>query len=95
MNHTVVSCSSCNKEMKIKVAAGFKAPDTCMCKACSQGEPHTPRKVTMKLGDALKVVAGSRRVMRCEHRDKNFVLTGKQAPTAREASARKRIYGSA
>jgi len=39
MNHTIVNCSECNKEMKIKVAAGFKAQDRSMCKACSQGTP--------------------------------------------------------
>jgi len=36
MNHITVHCSLCNKELHIKVAAGFKTPDTCMCKACSQ-----------------------------------------------------------
>lgn len=36
MNFTKVNCSSCNKELHIKVATGFKAPDKSMCKACSQ-----------------------------------------------------------
>jgi len=94
MKHTQLNCSSCNRELLIKVAKGENTPDKIMCKACSQGEPHTPRKVTMKLGDALKVVVGARRVMRCEHRDKNFVLTGKHAPTVREEAQKIRIYGS-
>jgi len=36
MNHTKVNCSSCNRDLFIKVAKGENAPDTCMCKACSQ-----------------------------------------------------------
>jgi len=39
MEHIKANCSLCNCELFIKVAAGFKAPDTCMCKACSQGTP--------------------------------------------------------
>lgn len=74
MEHTTVNCSSCNKELHIKVAAGFKAPDLSMCKACSQGKPKTPQKVTMNLGEALKIAAGAKRVMRGTHREKNLVL---------------------
>jgi len=104
MNHTKVNCSSCNKDLHIKVAKGENAPDKITCKACSEknmsgpsnkdmlcGEINTkntigkcmenvvvlgPTNVTMKLRDALKIATGARRVMRCEHRDKNFVVTG-------------------
>jgi hypothetical protein len=48
MNHIIVNCSLCKKEMKIRVAAGFKAPDTCMCKACSQGTPTNPARRYIK-----------------------------------------------
>jgi len=50
MNHTKVNCSSCNRELKIKVAAGFNAPDTCMCKACSQGTPTKEARRYIKTG---------------------------------------------
>jgi len=79
--------------MKIKVADGFKAPDRIMCKACSQGETHIPKKIKINLGKAMAIAAGYKRVKRCEHREKNFVVTGKMAPTVREAGQRKRIYG--
>jgi len=76
--------------MKIKVAAGFKAPDTCTCKACSQGKPH---KATMKLKDALKVAKGSKRIVRNCHREHNWTVTGRQQPTKKEISAMKRHGG--
>jgi len=95
MNHTIVNCSECNKEMKIKVAAGFKAPDRSMCKACSQNPTPIPKKIKINLGKAMAIAAGYKRVRRCEHREKNFVVTGKMAPTVREAGQRKRIYGCA
>jgi len=96
MQHTKVNCSSCNRELFIKVAKGENTPDKITCKACSEGKPHTPHKATMKLGDALKIaqVANPRR-KRGDHRDKNFVVTGKQTPTAHQAGQLKRIYGSA
>jgi len=37
MEHITVNCSSCNRELKIKVAKGENAPDKTTCKACSQG----------------------------------------------------------
>jgi len=79
----------------IKVAAGFKAPDACMCKACSQVETHPPQKIKINLGKAMALSAGYKRVRRCEHREKNFVVTGKLDRTPREEAHRKRIYGSA
>jgi len=95
MKHTKVNCSSCNRELLIKVAKGENVPDNITCKACSEGKPHTPRKVTMNLGNALKIAAGAKRVMRGRHRETNYVLTGKQEPTAHQAGQLKRIYGSA
>jgi hypothetical protein len=50
MNHTIVNCSSCNKELHIKVAAGFKDPDRSMCKACSQGTPTKATRRYIKTG---------------------------------------------
>jgi hypothetical protein len=51
MNHTKVKCSSCNKELHIKVAAGFKAPDACMCKACYNSE-STQKQLPVNLSAA-------------------------------------------
>lgn len=92
MNHIQANCSSCNKELKIRVAKGDNAPERVMCKACSQNISAGP--IRMKLADALKIAKGSKRVMRCGHRDENFVRTHKQAMTPRQAGQIKRIYGS-
>lgn len=91
MNHTKSNCSSCNKELHIKIAKGENAPNSVMCKACSQ---TTKQPVRMKLADALKVAKGSKRVMRGTHREHNFVVTHKQDLTPREEAHRNRIYGN-
>lgn len=89
MEHTKANCSSCDKGLLIKVAKGFHAPDRCMCKACSQS---TQQKVRMNLGAALKVAKGSKRVVRGNHRDVNFVQTHKQDPTSKQVAQLSRIY---
>ena len=96
MNHKKVTCSSCNKDLMIRVDNGsvHEPADKVLCKACSQVPPIEPQKVKMNLGEALKIAAGRKRVERCGHRDHNFVITGKHALTPREEAHRKRIYGS-
>lgn len=96
MNYIKVNCSSCKKELLIKVAKGMNAPDKVICQTCSTILPRDVKKQSFKmnLGEALKVAKGSKRVMRCGHRDVNFVRTYKLDPTTREASQIKRIYGS-
>jgi len=96
MNHTKVNCSSCNKELMIRVAKGENAPDKVICQTCSTILPRDVKKqyFKMNLGEALKVAKGRKRVRRGCHRDVNFVLTGKQDRTAKQSAQINRIYGS-
>jgi len=50
MKHIQVNCSSCNRELKIKVAKGENAPDTTTCKACSQDIPTKEARRYIKTG---------------------------------------------
>jgi len=50
MNHTKVNCSSCNRELLIKVAKGENVPDKTTCKACSKGTPTKPTRRYIKTG---------------------------------------------
>lgn len=97
MQHTKVNCSSCNKELMIKVAKGDNLPDLILCKECMY-EPQTrnqPQKVKMNLGDALEIAKKeTTRKKRCFGRPKRWHVVGKNKPTKRESGMRKRIYGS-
>lgn len=95
MEHTKVTCSTCNKEMLIMIGKYSNGPDKIICKACSQCPPMGPQKVKMNLGVALEIAKKENpRKQRCFGRTKKWNVVNRYLPTHDEAGQRKRIHGS-